>query len=139
MRSVSNLSPPLIQRKEVEYGKRPVETLFVIQNDCVVAEYYAGKHSIEGSARQTAADSQFKVASVRKSYIGFAAAWALNSGAVRSFDDPVLRYVSVGREESEFLKGVTIGNLLTHTHGLLFLFKLPVNFQSLFLGMDAYG
>lgn len=92
--------------------------LFVIQNDYVVSECYSGQHSPEDSARPTAADSQFNVASVRKSYIGFATAWALNSGAISSVDDPVLRYVSVRQEETASLKRVTIRNLLTHTHGL---------------------
>lgn len=94
-------------------------SLFIIQHDSVVAEYYAGKHSLDGLARPTSADSQFNVASVRKSYIGFATAWVQFSGAIRSFDDPVLRYISVCREESEVLNGVTIRNLLTHTHGLV--------------------
>jgi CubicO group peptidase (beta-lactamase class C family) len=92
--------------------------LFIIQNDRVVAEFYSGKHSPEVSARLTAADSQFNVASVRKSYIGFATAWALHSGAICSLDDPVLRYVSVSQEENASLNGITIRNLLTHTHGL---------------------
>ncbi|WP_246070411.1 serine hydrolase [Paenibacillus kobensis] len=88
--------------------------LFVIHNDQVVAEYYGGEHS----GRRAAADSQFNVASVRKSYIGFAAAWALTIGAIRSFDDPVLRYVRANGDNAEVLSGVTIRHLLTHTHGL---------------------
>ena len=92
--------------------------LFAIQSDHVVAEYYEGKHAPEYSARPTAADSQFNVASVRKSYIGLAAAWALHSGAIRSFDDPVIRYISADAEDSKHLQKVTIRNLLTHTHGL---------------------
>lgn len=93
-------------------------SLFVIQHDRITAEYYAGTHSSDASARPTRADSQYNVASVRKSYIGFAAAWALHNGAIRSFDDPVLRYFSAGREDRERLQGVAIRHLLTHTHGL---------------------
>ena len=93
-------------------------SLFVIQNDCVVAEYYAGKHSSDDLACSTSQRSQFNVGSVRKSYIGFATAWAHFTGAIKSFDDSVLRYLSASPEESEILKRVTIRNLLTHTHGL---------------------
>jgi len=94
-------------------------SLFVIQNRAIVAEHYSGTHSDEAGARATGCDSQYNVASVRKSYIGFAAAWALNEGAIRSFDDPILEYMPLAQEDREMLSGVTIRHLLTHTHGLV--------------------
>ncbi len=92
--------------------------LYAIQNDRIAAEYYAGKHSREASARRTSADSRYNVASVRKSYMGLAAAWALHEGTIESFDDPVLRYIPASARERPCLEGVTIRHLLTHTHGL---------------------
>ncbi|GFN33528.1 serine hydrolase domain-containing protein [Paenibacillus xylaniclasticus] len=89
-------------------------SLFVIHQDRIVAEYYSGEHA----GRPTSAQSQFNVASVRKSYMGFAAAWALTSGAISSFDDLVVRYVTPISENAEALDGITIRHLLTHTHGL---------------------
>ncbi len=88
--------------------------LFVIRNDQVVAEHYRG---VAGT-RPTEADSQYNVASVRKSYLGWAAAWALHDGAIRSFDDPILNYITANEEDRVALDGVTIRHLLTHTHGI---------------------
>jgi CubicO group peptidase (beta-lactamase class C family) len=93
-------------------------SLFVIQNDKIVAEYYNGTHSNKTGSCKTDANSQYNVASVRKSYIGFATAYALNVGAIHSFDEPVLKYISVRKEERAVLNGVTIRHLLTHTHGI---------------------
>ncbi|MGP4066159.1 serine hydrolase domain-containing protein [Oceanobacillus sp. M65] len=62
------------------------------------------------------ADTQFHIASVRKSYIGFYAAYAVHNGYF-SIDDPITRFV-----EDSYLpayEGVTIRHLLTHTHGLI--------------------
>lgn len=88
--------------------------LFVIQNDQVVAEHYSGS----AGSQPTGADSRYNVASVRKSYLGLTAAWALHDGAIRSFDDPILDYLAVNSDERAALEGITIRNLLTHTHGL---------------------
>jgi CubicO group peptidase (beta-lactamase class C family) len=92
--------------------------LFVIQRDRVVAEYYSGTHGFNDSARKVGADSQFNVASVRKSYLGYAVAWALHDGDIYSIDDAVLNYLQLGEEEREALEGVTVRHLLTYTHGL---------------------
>ncbi|WP_223282891.1 serine hydrolase domain-containing protein [Neobacillus kokaensis] len=61
-------------------------------------------------------DPQFHIASVRKSYIGFATAYAVFNGFIDSIDDPITKYLSFTNEE--FLKNITIRHLLTHTHGL---------------------
>lgn len=88
----------------------------VILNDQVVFEDYFGRQSLANQARKVQADTQFHVASVRKSYIGFAAAYAVYTGCISSIDDPVARYLPL--LASELAAGVTIRHLLTHTHGL---------------------
>lgn len=89
--------------------------LFIIHNEKIVHESYLGKQSHAKHAREIQADTQFHIASVRKSYIGFAAAYAIYHGYF-SIDDPILQFV-----EDTYLsvyEGVTIRHLLTHTHGL---------------------
>ena len=66
-------------------------------------------------SRDVQVDTQFHIASVRKTYIGFAAAYAIYNGYF-SIDDPIRLFV----EDSHLsaYEGVTIRHLLTHTHGL---------------------
>jgi CubicO group peptidase (beta-lactamase class C family) len=92
--------------------------IYVIQRGRIVAEHYSGHHSHAADARPAAADSQFHVASVRKSYIGFAVAWAVHSGGIASLDEPVSRYLSTDEDSRRLLDGVAVRHLLTHTHGL---------------------
>ncbi len=88
----------------------------VIHNDAIVLEEYIGTQSSDPHARLVQADTQFHVASVRKSYIGFAVAYAVYYGYIKNIDDCVLTYLPE-LEESCWM-GVTIRHLLTHTHGL---------------------
>lgn len=88
----------------------------VIHKGRIVTESYRGTFSHEPAAKAIRADSQFNVASARKSYIGFAVAWAVHQGKVRSIDDPVREYLP--ELDRELLAGTTIRHLLTHTHGL---------------------
>ncbi|MFV8827809.1 serine hydrolase domain-containing protein [Alkalihalobacterium sp. APHAB7] len=88
----------------------------VISKDKIVTEQYWGNHSIGPLARPIQADSQFHVASVRKSYIGFAVAYAVYNGYIHSMDDLVTIYLS--DHDRNVLEGTTIRLLLTHTHGL---------------------
>ncbi|WP_246234711.1 serine hydrolase domain-containing protein [Bacillus aquiflavi] len=90
--------------------------VIVIHNDKVVTEEYIGRHSKSVHARPITEDSQFHVASVRKSYIGFAAAYSIYKGYISSIDDPVTKYLSIDNDGT--LSGTTIRHLLTHTHGL---------------------
>lgn len=90
--------------------------LFIMQNNEVVVEEYWGKHSKEENAKDIQKTSQFHIASVRKNYIGFAAAYAVYEGFIKSIDDLVTEYYPVN--EPQFFEGVTIRHLLTHTHGL---------------------
>ncbi len=91
-------------------------SVLIIKNDKIVTEEYWGKHSKVSSARHIQEDTQFHVASVRKSYIGFAVAYAVTNGYIESIDDPVIKYLPF--LESEKLDGTTLRHLLTHTHGL---------------------
>lgn len=90
--------------------------VFIIKDDEIVTEEYWGKHSKGSSARHIQEDTQFHVASVRKNYIGFAAAYAVYEGFIKSIDDLVTEYHS--DNESTLFEGITIRHLLTHTHGL---------------------
>ncbi|MBT2636579.1 serine hydrolase domain-containing protein [Bacillus sp. ISL-39] len=91
-------------------------SVFVIHNDTIVLEKYIGKQSNKNDARIVQQDTQFHVASVRKSYIGFAVAYAVYYGYIESIDDPVLKYLPELNET--IWKATTIRHLLTHTHGL---------------------
>ncbi len=91
--------------------------ILLIHNDKVVTEEYWGTHSFEPDARNIQADSQFHVASVRKSYIGFAFAYAHFSNKISSLDDEVLNYLPSLDERT--VRGTTLRHLLTHTHGLV--------------------
>lgn len=90
--------------------------LYIVQDGKVVVEQYWGKHSNDVDARPIDASSQFHIASVRKSYIGFVAAHAISTGRIQSIDDFVTTYYKP--DDSELFEGVTIRHLLTHTHGL---------------------
>ncbi|MGG0657836.1 serine hydrolase domain-containing protein [Rummeliibacillus pycnus] len=91
-------------------------SVFIIYNDNIVTEEYWGKHSKDPNSRCIQADTQFHVASVRKSYIGFAVAYAVNKGYIGSIDDSIINYISP--RALQILNGTTIKHLLTHTHGL---------------------
>jgi CubicO group peptidase (beta-lactamase class C family) len=88
----------------------------VIHNDSVVLEEYIGEQSNKLDSRLVQPDTQFHVASVRKSYIGFAVAYAVFYGYIKSIDDLVLNYLP--ELDESCWKGTTIRHLLTHTHGL---------------------
>lgn len=89
---------------------------FVNYNDSIVLEEYLGKQSNTADARKVQGDTQFHVASVRKSYIGFAVAYAIFYGKIKSIDDLILNYLP--DLDKNVWKGTTIRHLLTHTHGL---------------------
>lgn len=91
-------------------------SVMVIHHDKIVSEEYWGKHSKEPDARPIQEDSQFHVASVRKSYLGFAVAYAVHNGYIDSIDDPFTKYLPIENKGS--FKNITIRHLLTHTHGL---------------------
>ncbi|ERN53856.1 serine hydrolase domain-containing protein [Alkalihalophilus marmarensis] len=89
--------------------------LYIIHNDKIVTESYFGKQSNATHARDVQADTQFHIASVRKAYIGFAAAYAVYTGSF-SIDESIRKFVDDSHLSA--YKGVTFRHLLTHTHGL---------------------
>lgn len=90
--------------------------LVIMHNGETVLEKYWGRHSKRESARKIQANTRFHVASVRKSYIGFAVAHAVHEGFISSIDDSVMRYLP--EYNQPIMEGTTIRHLLTHTHGL---------------------
>ncbi|MDG4658306.1 serine hydrolase [Ectobacillus antri] len=78
--------------------------------------YYSGHHTHDAGAPPIRENSQFHIASARKSYIGFAAALAVYEHKIQSIDDPVSRYLPDW--DKDILSHTTIRHLLTHTHGL---------------------
>lgn len=90
--------------------------LYIMKDDQVVVEHYSGSHSHEKNARRISPDSQFNVASARKSYLGLAVSFALNDKYIGSLDDPIGDYMPgldpiMGND-------ITIRHLVTHSHGL---------------------
>lgn len=90
--------------------------IVIMQNDTIVTEEYWGKQSKEEHARLIQEDTQFHVASVRKSYIGFAVAYTVQEGYISSVDDLVSSYLP--EMDSIILAQTSLRHLLTHTHGL---------------------
>lgn len=90
--------------------------VMVMHKGNTVLEQYWGTQSKEANARLVQADTQFHIASVRKSYIGFAAAFAVQHGMISSIDEPISAYLPECTEA--IYENVTIRHLLTHTHGL---------------------
>ncbi|ARU61486.1 penicillin-binding protein [Tumebacillus avium] len=99
-----------------KWNRASGSALVVMRQGEIVCEHYAGYHSYEAGARPVGADSQFNVASARKSYIGLAAAWAVREGKIGSLDDAVTDYLP--ELDAALLAGTTIRHLVTHTHGL---------------------
>ncbi|WP_336773997.1 serine hydrolase domain-containing protein [Paenibacillus sp. MMO-58] len=71
---------------------------------------------IARQCREVDAKSQFNVASIRKTYLGFAISLALYEGKIKSLNDYVFDYLE-DLDQRLFI-GTTIRHLLTHTHGL---------------------
>lgn len=91
-------------------------SVMIIHQDKIVVEQYWGMQGTEADARPIQPDTQFHVASVRKSYIGFAVAYAVYHGFIESIDDRVSTYLPT--LDTDLLAHTTIRHLLTHTHGL---------------------
>ncbi|WP_152392907.1 serine hydrolase domain-containing protein [Paenibacillus guangzhouensis] len=89
---------------------------YIIQDDCIVNEWYSGYHDESEGSRKVDAESRFNVASVRKTYLGFAVSLAFYEGRIKSLDDHVTDYLD--DLDELILKDTKIRHLLTHTHGL---------------------
>jgi CubicO group peptidase (beta-lactamase class C family) len=88
--------------------------LVIMKDNEVVVEHYSGYHSNAAGATPIHENSQFNVASARKSYLGLAVAYAVYEGKINSLDDLAINYF----EEYEMLGNTTIRHLVTHSHGL---------------------
>ena len=109
---------PISEHVEQSYGRLfgSGAAVFAIHNDAVVLEKYYGSHSNQAHARRIQPDSLFHVASVRKCYIGFAVAYAVYYGKIRSIDDLIVDYFP--DLDHNLWENTTVRHLLTHTHGV---------------------
>ncbi|QDP39401.1 serine hydrolase domain-containing protein [Radiobacillus deserti] len=90
--------------------------LVMLKDGKILLEHYSGTHSNSPNSRSISADSQFNLASARKSYLGLAVAYALYDGKLKSLDDYAIDYVE--ELDKELLGTTTIRHLVTHSHGL---------------------
>jgi CubicO group peptidase (beta-lactamase class C family) len=90
--------------------------LVIMKDNQIVLEHYSGYHSNPANSRPVDGNSQFNVASARKSYLGLVIAYALYEGKMNSLDD--LAAVYFGNFDKQLLGKTTIRHLVTHSHGL---------------------
>ena len=88
----------------------------IIHNGVIVSEWYSGFHDNNENSRLVDAESRFNIASIRKTYLGFAISLALHEGRIKGLDDAVSDYLD--DLDANVIRGTTIRHLLTHTHGL---------------------
>ncbi|MEB2278387.1 beta-lactamase family protein [Lysinibacillus xylanilyticus] len=79
-----------------------------------VLEEYVGVQGQQQDAKRVGPHTLFHLASVRKTYVGFAVAYAIYHNYIASIDDKLSNYLD---NEIAFAD-VSIRHLLTHTHGL---------------------
>ncbi len=79
-----------------------------------VLEEYFGMQGQHQDAKSVGTHTLFHLASVRKTYVGFAVAYAIYHNYIASIDDPLSDYL----ENEKVFADVSIRHLLTHTHGL---------------------
>ncbi len=111
-------------RSTVEAVKNTYDTLIcsggaaiIYHNNELQVEQYWGMQSDKPDAHHVQGDTKFHIASCRKSYIGFAVAYAVKNGYIDSIDDEVNNYLPVDKRHPLF-EGMTIRHLITHSHGL---------------------
>ncbi|RKN80571.1 serine hydrolase domain-containing protein [Paenibacillus ginsengarvi] len=90
----------------------------VIKDNEIIHEWYSGNHHFHSGARKVDASSQFNVYSTRVTYVGLAAAIAINDGAIQNLDDPISKYLSI--YNNDILGNTTLRHLVTRTTGLQF-------------------
>lgn len=79
-----------------------------------VLEEYFGVQGQQQDAKRVGPHTLFHLASVRKTYVGFAVAYAIFHNYIASIDDRLSDYL----ENEKVFADVSIRHLLTHTHGL---------------------
>lgn len=92
--------------------------LYVIQSGQVVADWRWGTGTGDGGHEPVRLDSRFNVYSVRKAYIGLAAAIAVDEGKLPGLDDPVAPLTAADPDYRGVSPRLTLRHLVTHTHGL---------------------
>ncbi|WP_409340278.1 serine hydrolase [Paenibacillus sp. MBLB4367] len=93
--------------------------VYVMKDDEIIHEWYSGNHIFHNGARKVDEFSQFNVNSTRVTYVGLAAAIAINDNAIKGLDDPISKYLS--NYDNNILGNTTIRHLVTRTTGLQFL------------------
>lgn len=91
--------------------------LVIYHHNQLQVEKYWGKQSAEENARVIQRNTKFHIASCRKTYIAYAAAYAVHHRFIQSLDDEILSYLP-NLKNKEIYKGITIRHLVTHSHGL---------------------
>lgn len=90
----------------------------VMKDNKIIHEWYSGSHHFHKGARKVDEYSQFNVYSTRVTYVGLAAAIAINDGAIKSLDEPISNYLK--SYDHNILGSTTIRHLVTRTTGLQF-------------------
>lgn len=104
--------------KEVMKKKRASgSALVIMQNNNIVYEWYNGYHHFEPGARLIDYQSQFNVYSTRVTYVGLAAAIAINEGHF-NLDDKLKNFFEDFDED--ILGETTVRHLLSRSTGLKF-------------------
>ncbi len=96
-------------------GASAAATIIARGGKTVLERYWGTDHHMAG-AKPVGAQSRFHVYSVRKTYIGLAAAIALHDGDLRGLDDEIGAYLE--DLPAEVVEGTTIRHLVTRCHGL---------------------
>lgn len=118
-------------KKNINYDFRPISdhvqntlealdasggALIIIHNDEITSESYWGTYTQATGSKPIQEHSQFHIASVRKSYVAFAVAYAVYHKYIHSIDDKVTDYLPL--LPTTLFEHIKIRHLLTHTHGL---------------------
>ena len=111
---VRNVIAPHIQRFSSIEGTGGVAAAIHLEGRTTFIDY--GLHNAS-SKRQITSDSLFALGSVRKVFEATLLAQAILRGEMK-FDDPVSRYV-VELQRGGYVRNVTLGQLASHTSGLL--------------------
>lgn len=90
----------------------------VTEGDKLVFAKGYGYADWNGKTPVTTDTTQFRIASLTKTFVGTAVAQLLEAGKIASLDDPVNKYLKRFQLKNNTGKDVTIWNLLTHQGGL---------------------
>lgn len=86
-------------------------SVLIIQNGVIINEWYSGSHDRTAHRRKVDAKSQFNIASIRKTYLGFAISLALFEGRIKNLNEYVSNYLD--DVDENVIAGTTIRHLLT--------------------------